>query len=268
MAQPGNRKNDAPHSNSAPKWLTDLSVRDILAVLNPSEQKPKTRFVGGCVRDWIMRRDAGYDLDVSTEWTPEQVMARLQHQGFSVIPTGLKHGTITVLTKTPDHAPTLQKYVLEVTTLRRDVESHGRHATVAWSDDWAVDAARRDFTINALYMDGQGEIFDPLGGIDDIYAGNIRFIGDVHQRLAEDYLRLMRYFRFLAWFGRVPPAESEILACREGLESLRRHVAVERQWREIKKTLAAPDPAPDSRTDGGLWHIAPDSAGNIARCFA
>ena len=248
MTQHGSKINTPALPDSAPTWLTDPPVRAILAVLNPHAQKTKARFVGGCVRDWIMRRDGGYDLDLATEWTPDQAMARLQAQGFSIIPTGLKHGTITVLTKNPDlnpgQNPAAKKYVLEVTSLRRDVESHGRHATVAWSDDWAVDAARRDFTINAVYMDAQGEIFDPLGGIGDIYDGTIRFIGDASQRLAEDYLRLMRFFRFLAWFGRVPPAESEILACREGLEELRRHVAVERQWSEIKKILAAFDPAP------------------------
>ena len=255
MTQHGSKINTPALPDAPPSWLTAPSVCAILAVLNPKdqnsrEQKTATRFVGGCVRDWIMRRDGGYDLDLATEWTPEQAMTRLQAQGFSIIPTGLKHGTLTVLTKNPDpdlnpaQNPAAKKYVMEVTSLRRDVESHGRHATVAWSDDWAVDAARRDFTINAVYMDAQGEIFDPLGGMDDIYAGNIRFIGDASQRLAEDYLRLMRFFRFLAWFGRVPPTESEILACREGLEELRRHVAVERQWSEIKKILAAPDPAP------------------------
>ena len=253
MAQPEGIKINRSLPDSAPAWLSDPSVRDILAVLNPktqngSEQKSTTRFVGGCVRDWLMQREEGYDLDLATEWTPDQAIKWLQDQGFTILPTGLKHGTITVLTKKQDQNhnrnPTAKKYVLEVTTLRRDVATHGRQATVAWSDDWAVDAARRDFTINAVYMDGQGEIFDPLGGIADIYAGNIRFIGDASQRLAEDYLRLMRFFRFLAWFGRVPPAESEILACRDGLDALRRHVAVERQWSEIKKSLAAPDPAP------------------------
>ncbi|MDI9349263.1 MAG: CCA tRNA nucleotidyltransferase [Candidatus Symbiobacter sp.] len=227
-----------------PQWLTHPAIQQVMTLLNPQGEAPKTRFVGGCVRDWIMRHDGKFDLDLATQYLPDAAMARLQAAGFSIIPTGLKHGTFTVLTKPDATNPTATRWALEITTLRQDVTTSGRHATVAWSESWAVDAARRDFTINALYMDMSGEIYDPLGGRDDIHRGKIRFIGDASTRLAEDYLRLMRYFRFLAWFGRAPPDRTDILACQAGLDALKRHVAVERQWSELKKLFAAPNPAP------------------------
>lgn len=154
--------------------------------------KGHARFVGGAVRDTLLGLEAS-DVDVATDHPPDTVMKRLRAAGITVVPTGLKHGTITAV---------LPGGPIEVTTLRRDVETHGRHATVAFTADWREDAGRRDFTINALYADPfTGEVFDPFGGLDDLAAQRVRFIGDPIARIAEDHLRILRYFRFHARFG-------------------------------------------------------------------
>ncbi|WP_045393407.1 CCA tRNA nucleotidyltransferase [Falsirhodobacter sp. alg1] len=192
-------------------------------------------FVGGCVRNALMGLAVG-DLDLATDAPPEVVMARATAAGLRVVPTGLEHGTVTVIS---DGVP------CEVTTFRRDVETDGRHATVAFSTDIAEDAARRDFTMNALYADAGGMVIDPLGGLDDLQARRVRFVGDPARRLAEDHLRLLRFFRFHAIYG---DAESGIdmdgyVACAaavDGLDALSR----ERVGAEMKKLLAAADPAP------------------------
>lgn len=153
------------------------------------------RFVGGAVRDTLLDIPVA-DLDLATALSPEAVLARLRAAGIRAVPTGLQHGTITAVL---DSGP------VEVTTLRRDVATDGRHATVAFTDDWREDAARRDFTINALYADpGSGALFDFFGGLDDLAARRVRFIGDPLRRIAEDHLRILRFFRFLARFGDTP----------------------------------------------------------------
>lgn len=153
------------------------------------------RFVGGAVRDTLLDIPVA-DLDLATALSPEAVLARLRAAGIRAVPTGLQHGTITAVL---DSGP------VEVTTLRRDVATDGRHATVAFTDDWREDAARRDFTINALYADpGSGALFDFFGGLDDLAARRVRFIGDPLRRIAEDHLRILRFFRFLARFGDAP----------------------------------------------------------------
>jgi poly(A) polymerase len=157
----------------------------------------KVRFVGGAVRDTLLGIDVA-DVDLATTHSPERVIALLKGNAIKVVPTGLAHGTVTAV---------LPGGPVEVTTLRCDVATDGRHATVAFTDDWREDAARRDFTMNALYADPRtGEIFDYFGGIDDLEARRVRFIGDPLKRIAEDHLRILRFFRFHARFGDEPDA--------------------------------------------------------------
>jgi len=163
-----------------------------------------TRFIGGVVRDSMLGQPV-CDIDMATRLKPEEVIARLEGAGIKAVPTGIAHGTVTAVTKSGP---------VEITTLRRDVSTDGRHATVAFTDDWQEDAARRDFTINALSANPEtGEIFDYFGGRDDLTAGHIRFIGEPLQRIAEDHLRILRFFRFFARFGKGDPDAAAYDAC-------------------------------------------------------
>ena len=193
-------------------------------------------FVGGCVRNALIGA-AATDIDIATDARPERVLELAEAARIKAIPSGLAHGTITLVVKgTP----------FEVTTFRRDVETFGRHAVVAFSDSIAEDAARRDFTMNALYADAEGGVRDPLGqGLADLAARRLRFVGDPALRIAEDYLRILRFFRFHAWYAdpRGGLDEEGLAACaagQEGLDELSR----ERVGAEMRKFLAAPDPAP------------------------
>lgn len=175
-------------------WRTRPGLDRLAAALGGGD----ARFVGGAVRDTLLGLPVS-DVDIATRHDPDMVMAKLRSAGIKPIPTGIAHGTITAIT---EGGP------VEVTTLRRDVSTDGRHAEVAFTDDWREDAARRDFTMNALYADPQtGEIFDYFGGIEDLNAGRVRFIGDPLQRIAEDHLRILRFFRFMARFGDTPDAD-------------------------------------------------------------
>ena len=210
-------------------WLKSEAVQQILNVL----PEGSTRFVGGCVRNALMGEPIG-DIDMATQLKPEEVRAIMEAAGIRTVPTGIAHGTLTVVI---DHHP------YEITTLRKDVETDGRRAVIAYTDDWAEDAQRRDFTVNALYADGAGEVFDPTGeGIADLAVRKFRFVGDADMRVREDYLRILRYFRFLAHYCGDGKIDAEALrACREnraGLKSL----SAERVWSELKKILSAADP--------------------------
>ena len=210
-------------------WLKSEAVQAILSVL----PEGSTRFVGGCVRNALMGEPIG-DIDMATQLKPEEVQAIMEAAGIRTVPTGIAHGTLTVVI---DHHP------YEITTLRKDVETDGRRAVIAYTDDWAEDAQRRDFTVNALYADGAGEVFDPTGeGIADLSVRKFRFVGDADMRVCEDYLRILRYFRFLAQYCGDGKIDAEALrACREnraGLKSL----SAERVWSELKKILSAADP--------------------------
>ncbi|MBN2971715.1 CCA tRNA nucleotidyltransferase [Roseomonas aeriglobus] len=188
------------------------------------------RFVGGAVRDALLGLPVA-DLDIATRHDPEQVMHALRRARIKAVPTGLAHGTITAV---------IASGPVEVTTLRRDVSTDGRHAVVAFTDDWREDAARRDFTMNALYADPQtGEVFDYFGGLADLKARHIRFIGDARQRIAEDHLRILRFFRFLARFGDTPDAEG-LDACTERANDLMA-LSRERIRDEVLKLLVARD---------------------------
>lgn len=193
----------------------------------------ETRLVGGVVRD----RLAGVavkDVDLATRHRPDEVMRRLEEAGIKAVPTGLAHGTVTAVL---DSGP------VEVTTLRRDVATDGRRARIAFTDDWREDAARRDFTINALYADPEsGEVFDYFGGEADLAAGIVRFIGDPLQRIAEDHLRIMRFFRFHARFGRGAPHAASLRACSLRANDLMA-LSRERIADELLKLLALPEPA-------------------------
>ena len=212
-------------------WLKAKETQALIAALDAA-RPGGSRFVGGCVRNTLMGREVD-DIDIATQLTPDVVVKVSQAAGFAAHPTGIEHGTITVVV---DHKP------FEVTTLRRDVSTDGRRATVAFSESWEEDAQRRDFRINALYADASGAIHDPTGGgLEDARTGRVIFIGDAHQRIREDYLRILRFFRFNAWYARGPIDPSGLHACADlvaGLDTL----SVERIWKEVKKLLAAPDP--------------------------
>lgn len=172
-------------------WLKKDDVQRVLGLLDGAEGR--TRVVGGIVRDTLLGRiDDRQEVDLATELLPDEVMRRAKDKGLAAYPTGIEHGTVTL--KSGDTA-------LEVTTLREDVETDGRHAVVKFGTDWSADAARRDFTMNALYLGADGELFDPLGGLEDCLARHVRFIGDADTRIAEDRLRVFRFFRFSASHG-------------------------------------------------------------------
>jgi poly(A) polymerase/tRNA nucleotidyltransferase (CCA-adding enzyme) len=192
---------------------------------------PRARLVGGCVRDALAGAPVA-DIDIATPDAPEAVLAALAARGMRAIPTGLSHGTVTALNA---------GRVFEITTLRRDVSTDGRHAIVAWTDDFTDDAARRDFTINAMSLDQSGNLHDYFGGKDDLAAGRVRFVGEAALRVAEDYLRILRYFRFYARYGGETPDRDAVAAIKAGRGGLA-GISAERVWRELKYILAAPDP--------------------------
>jgi poly(A) polymerase/tRNA nucleotidyltransferase (CCA-adding enzyme) len=192
---------------------------------------PDARVVGGAVRDALAERPVA-DVDLATPSSPQDVTQALKQAGIKVVPTGLAHGTVTAV---------VAGHGFEVTTLRRDVVTDGRHAVVAFTADWRLDASRRDFTINAMSMARDGSVFDYFDGQADLRAGRIRFVGDPATRIAEDYLRVLRFFRFYARYGRVPPDSATLDALRAGASGLPR-LSVERVWTELRRILEAPEP--------------------------
>jgi poly(A) polymerase/tRNA nucleotidyltransferase (CCA-adding enzyme) len=204
---------------------------DDAALVAVLDALPRARLVGGSVRDALAGLSVA-DIDLATPEPPEAVMAALAAAGLKAAPTGLKHGTVTAIS---DHRG------FEVTTLRRDVLTDGRHAEVVWTDDWAVDAARRDFTFNAMSMTRDGAVFDYFDGRADLAAGRVRFVGEPAARIAEDYLRILRFFRFQARYGREAPDAATVAALRGGIDGLAR-LSPERVWSEFKRILVAPDP--------------------------
>ena len=233
-------------------WLTAPATRAVIAALEAAGGPGCARFVGGCVRNALTDRPID-DVDIATVLKPEETGAAIRAAGLKAVPTGVAHGTVTAVAgRTP----------FEITTLRRDVTTDGRNATVAFTDDWAQDAARRDFRLNALYADAEGRVFDPTGeGVADALAGRIVFVGDPDTRIREDYLRILRFFRFFAWYGRGEPDAAGLEACarlRDGMARL----SAERVSRELMKLLAAPDPRPAVRamSDAGvLARVLPEA---------
>jgi poly(A) polymerase len=219
---------------------------------------PEARVAGGAVRDWLAGRDVA-DVDFAVPLAPDVVMARATAAGLKAVPTGLAHGTVTLVSAGRG---------FEVTSLRRDVATDGRHAVVAFTDDWKEDAARRDFTINAMSAARDGQVYDYFGGREDLAAGRVRFVGEAAARIAEDYLRVLRFFRFLARYGRGVPDAAAVLAVtalRDGVKGL----SAERVWSEVKEILEAPDPVPALRlmADTGVLPLVLPGA-DVARLGA
>ncbi|WP_300395514.1 CCA tRNA nucleotidyltransferase [Henriciella sp.] len=217
-------------SLSGQHWLNDPKTVAVIRALEQA-RPASARFVGGCVRNALMGMPVD-DIDIATQLSPEAVIRALEAAGIKAIPTGIEHGTITAV---------YQGQPFEITTLRRDVETDGRRAVVAFTEDWTEDAARRDFRLNALYAEPDGTIHDPIeGGLEDAAHGRVVFIGDADQRLREDYLRILRFFRFNAWYG-AGIDEDGLAACARQKDGLKQ-IASERIWKELHKLLAAPDP--------------------------
>ncbi len=213
------------------KWLRDANTRRVVAAL--SAEGADVRFVGGCVRDSLVGRPVK-DIDIATHLSPDEVMRLLETAGVKAIPTGLAHGTVTAVTGGQP---------FEITTLREDVETYGRHAKVAFTDDWTADAARRDFTFNALSCTPDRTLYDPFQGIADLRAGRVRFVGNARARIEEDYLRLLRLFRFQAHYGR-KPIEPAVLEVARELAPALRQLSGERVREELFKLLSAGNPVP------------------------
>jgi poly(A) polymerase len=229
-----------------PAWATDQASHAVMTAL-----KGDARFVGGCVRDTLLKRPIG-DIDIATPLFPEEITRRLAAAKIKAVPTGIAHGTITAVTDTRPY---------EITTLRCDVETFGRQARVAFSADWKEDSARRDFTMNALYLDGEGEIFDYHDGVKDLRAGKVRFVGDPATRIREDVLRLLRFYRFNAWYGKGTADEAARVACRASTPLLPT-LSGERVQAELLKLLGAKDPVRSltlMQEDGVLARIVPKS---------
>lgn len=227
----------------APARLTDrqrafLDDPDLALIFTLIESAGgEIRVNGGAVRNALLGETVG-EVDLSTSLTPQQVMETLEENGLKTVATGIDHGTITAVSNGKG---------FEITTLREDIETDGRRAIVRFGTDWTADARRRDFTMNALYCDREGTIYDPLGGYGDLVARRIRFIGNADDRITEDYLRILRFFRFFAWYGTHRPDQDSLKACVRHRDSLPA-LSAERIWSELKKLLSAPDP-----TRAVLW---------------
>lgn len=243
-----------------PPQMTGAAVARVFAALESAGGAGCVRFVGGCVRDVVMGR-APCDLDLSTQLTPDATEAALSAAGIHHVPTGKAFGTITAV---------IEGQPFEVTSLREDVETDGRRAVVSYTSDWRCDAQRRDFYLNALYADIRGDVFDPTGkGLDDARAGRVRLIGDAATRLREDYLRILRFFRFSASHGHGLD-EASLNACvalREGIDSL----SGERIQQELFKLLSIADPVNVVQRmieTGVMAHVVPGAPVNAERVAA
>ena len=235
-------------------WLTAPETRTVVEAL--TADGAEVRFVGGCVRDAMARRPVT-DVDIGTPDKPETVIGLLEKAGIKAVPTGIEHGTVTAV---------VGDRKFEITTLRRDVETDGRRAKVAFTDDWMIDSERRDLTINALSATPDGDVYDPHDGISDLAYGNIRFVGLAADRMEEDVLRLLRFFRFYGLFGQPPPDPDAMAACRNHADKLP-GLSSERIRDEMFKILLVPEPADIAVLMRGLGifdHILPE-AGDVGR---
>lgn len=230
-------------------WLDAPETQAVLDAL--TVDGAEVRFVGGCVRDAVLKRPIR-DVDIATHDPPLVVLELLDRAGIHAIPTGIEHGTVTAV---------IGKAHYEITTLREDVETDGRHAQVAFTDDWTADAARRDFTMNAMFADRQGRVYDPFDGLSDLGAGRVAFVGKPLRRLEEDVLRLLRFFRFHAHYGRPPMDAHALAACRRMAPRLT-SLSGERVAGEFVRLMQAPDPASVMlvmQGQGILAHILPEA---------
>lgn len=213
-------------------WMTAPQTQAVIAALAPHS----ARFVGGAVRNALLGLQVG-DIDIATPLTPGEVTARLEAAGLKAVPTGFDHGTVTAVAGGKP---------FEITTLRRDVETDGRRAVVMFSANWEEDARRRDFTMNALYASTDGEVFDYVGGVDDLNAGRVRFVGDAATRIREDYLRILRLFRFHAWYGK-SEIDGDALRAAAAQKAGLKGLSIERVTKEMLRLLEADDPMPSLR---------------------
>ena len=230
-------------------WFNAADLKKAMALLNADGGEG--RIAGGAVRNSLMGL-AIADVDLATTLKPEEVIERATAAGIKAIPTGIEHGTVTLV---------IDRRPFEVTTLRRDVTTDGRRAEVAFTDDWQEDASRRDLTINGLYADANGEVIDLVEGLADIETRTVRFIGDAETRIREDYLRILRYFRFFAFYGSGRPDAAALRAMAREKDGLKR-LSAERVWSELKKLLSADDPGRAllwMRTAGILTLILPET---------
>ena len=230
-------------------WMTAPATRRVMTAF--AEAGIEARFVGGCVRDALLGRPVT-DIDIATPAPPDRATQILEAAGIAVHPTGVKHGTVTAVA---DHRP------FEITTLRRDVENFGRHARVEFTDNWQADAARRDFTMNAISCGPDGALFDYFGGIEDARAGRVRFVGSPEDRIREDVLRLLRLFRFQAHYGTTPLGDNALAAAEKMAPQLAT-LSGERIRNETLRLLIAPDPLPVLTTMGErnvLQHFLPEA---------
>lgn len=231
------------------EWLADANLQRLLEAL--SAEGEEARIAGGAVRNALLGEPVS-DIDIATTNVPELTTRRAKAAGFKTVPTGAEHGTITVIAGGKP---------FEVTTLRADIETDGRRAKVQFGRDWKSDAERRDFTINGLYAEADGTVVDLVGGLADLESRTLRFIGDAEARIREDYLRILRFYRFFAWYGSGRPDAEGVKASarlKDGLDQL----SAERVWAELKKLLCAPDPSRAllwMRQSGVLTRILPES---------
>ncbi len=215
----------------SPPWLSWPETKTLIAAF--AQYPGSLRFVGGAVRDSLLGREV-VEVDGATTRYPGEVMSLAIRSGLRAIPTGLDHGTVTIV---------IEAKSFEITTLRCDIKTDGRHAEVVFTDSWQEDAKRRDFTMNALYLSPEGELFDEVGGEADARRGLVRFIGEPEARIREDYLRILRLFRFYAHYGKAPLDAGALAACKQ-LASHLKNLPAERIWQEFSKLLAAPQSAP------------------------
>lgn len=230
-------------------WFSKPALQRILGLLNADGGE--ARIVGGAIRNALMDMPVG-DIDIATTLLPQDVVERAKDAGIKSVPTGIEHGTVTLV---------LEGEGYEITTLRRDVATDGRRADVAFGTDWQVDAERRDLTINGLYADVEGNIIDLINGLPDIETRTVRFIGDAATRVAEDYLRVLRFFRFFAWYGSGRPDADGLRASARAKDKLST-LSAERVWSELKKLLSAPDPSRSllwMRQSGVLAQVLPET---------
>ncbi|AZO28767.1 CCA tRNA nucleotidyltransferase [Mesorhizobium sp. M1B.F.Ca.ET.045.04.1.1] len=230
-------------------WLGEKHLQKLLDALK--EGGEEARVAGGAVRNALIGQPVA-DIDIAATTLPEETIRRAEAAGFKTVPTGIEHGTITAIASGKAY---------EVTTLRADIETDGRRAKVTFGRDWKLDAERRDFTINALYAEADGTVVDLVGGVADIEARRLRFIGDPEARIREDYLRILRFFRFFAWYGDGRPDAEGLKACARLKDGLGR-LSAERVWSELKKLFSAPDPSRAllwMRQAGVLTAVLPES---------
>ncbi len=239
----------AEYSVKDQSWFQNKRFQEVFALLNADDGE--ARVAGGAVRNSLMGRDVA-DVDIATTLLPIDVVERAKTAGMKPVPTGIEHGTVTVVNKGA---------TFEVTTLREDIDTDGRHAEVRFGKDWQKDANRRDLTINGLYADVDGNVIDLVGGLSDIETANVRFIGNAEQRIEEDYLRVLRFFRFFAQYGKGRPDAEGLKASARAVSKLSQ-LSAERIWKEMRLLFSADDPSRAllwMRTTGVLTAIFPET---------